>query len=260
MSGRIDRKRHGLWSRAHYYSGNNDQEVNEPLVEWGEMMIKVKKQFLAILIAVAVFTAVNVFAQDAEKALALLKEGNARFVAMEMTHPDVSAERRSDAAVSAQKPFAVVLACSDSRVPVETIFDRGIGDIFVVRVAGNITMDSGVIGSIEYAAGHLNCPLIVIMGHTDCGAVKAAISGPPLEGDLGAIQRTIEIAAEKVKKDQPSLQGDGLTYAVVRENVLEAQADLLSKSEEIRQMAKEGKLKIVPAIYDLKTGEVEWMS
>lgn len=222
-------------------------------------MFNTKKLLLATLIAMAVFTTANTFAQNADEALILLKEGNARFVAMKMQYPDINAERRIDTAVKGQTPFATVLACSDSRVPVETIFDRGIGDIFVVRVAGNVATDPSVIGSIEYAAGHLDSPLLVIMGHTECGAVKAAISGPPLEGDVLAIQKTIEVVAAKVKKNYPALRGDTLTSAVVKENVLQAVADILSKSEEIKRMAKDGKLKILPAVYDLKTGVVEWL-
>jgi carbonic anhydrase len=223
-------------------------------------MFKSKKLLIAAFLVAGIFFAASAFAQDAEEALALLKKGNARFAAMETTHPNVTAERRTDTAVNGQKPFAIVLACSDSRVPVETIFDRGIGDIFVVRVAGNIAMDASVIGSIEYGAGHLNIPVIVIMGHTDCGAVKAAISGLPLEGDLRAIQETIEAAVEKVKKDQPALQCDALTSAVVKENIFKAASDLLAKSDEIRHMVGEGKLKIVLAVYDLKTGAVEWIA
>ena len=101
-----------------------------------------------------------------DEALKLLNEGNARFVEMKLQHPNETIEQRENTAANGQKPFAAILACSDSRVPVEAIFDRGIGDIFVIRVAGNIVMDDGVIGSIEYAAEHLKSPLLVIMGHT----------------------------------------------------------------------------------------------
>lgn len=222
-------------------------------------MFKAKKLLLAVSLAWAILVSVNVFAQDAGEALTLLKEGNARFAEMKMQHPNLSAERRTDTAVNGQKPFAAVLSCSDSRVPVEEVFDRGIGDIFVVRVAGNIATDPSVIGSVEYAVEHLNCPVLVILGHAKCGAVAASISGPPLEGDLRAIQKTIEVVAEKVKKDQPALQGVELTSAVVKENVLRTKKDLLAKSEEIRHLVEEAKLKIVTAVYDLETGVVEWI-
>ncbi len=222
-------------------------------------MVKRSKLFATIILAVMIFTAANGFAQNADEALALLKEGNARFVAMKMKYVNESAGRRTDVAVKGQKPFAVVLACSDSRIPVEAIFDRGIGDIFVVRVAGNIATDPSVVGSIEYAVEHLNCPLLVIMGHTECGAVKAAISGPELEGDLGIIQKTIEVVAKKVEKDNPSMKGDVLTLAVVKENIHQSTEDILSKSEEIGEMTENKKLKISPALYNLRTGVVEWL-
>ena len=222
-------------------------------------MLNIRRISLTILISMVTFIAANTSAQNADEALVLLKEGNARFAAMKMQHPNVSAERRVDTAMDGQNPFAAVLACSDSREPVEAIFDRGIGDIFVVRVAGNIATDPSVIGSIEYAAEHLNTPLIIVIGHTECGAVKAAVSGPPMEEDIRTIQKTIEAVVAKVKKDHPSLQGDGLAYAVVKENVLQSIEDILSKSEEIKRMVKEGKLKILPAVYDLKTGIVEWI-
>ena len=222
-------------------------------------MLKTKRLLAAIFLIFAVFAAASASAQDADEALTLLKEGNARFVEMKMQHPNVSAERRTDTALNGQKPFAAILSCSDSRVPVEDVFDRGIGDIFVVRVAGNVAMDPSVIGSVEYAAGHLDRPLVVILGHTNCGAVKASILGPDLEGDLPFIQRKIEGVAARVKKDHPNLQGDDLISAVVKENVLKAREDLLAKSAEIRHMVEEGKLKIVPAVYDLETGVVEWI-
>ncbi len=223
------------------------------------MVLSVRKSSLAVLMSMVIFIAVNAYAQNADEALMLLREGNTRFAAMKMRHPNVSAERRVDTAVGGQNPFAAVLACSDSREPVEVIFDRGIGDIFVVRVAGNIATDPSVIGSIEYAAEHLGTSLIIVMGHTECGAVKAAISGPPLCGDIRAIQKTIEVVAVKVKKYQPALRGDELLHAVVKENVFQAIEDILSNSEEIKHMVREGKLKILPAVYNLKTGAVEWL-
>jgi len=214
---------------------------------------------MTVLAVTVIFVAVNALAYKADEALTLLKEGNARFVTMKTEHLNINAERRMDTAVNGQKPFAIVLACSDSRVPVEAIFDRGIGDIFIVRVAGNIAIDPSVIGSIEYGAEHLNSPLLVVMGHTNCGAVNASISGPPLEGDVRTIQKTIEIVAARVKKDYPALYGDGLAFEVVKENVLQVKKDILAGSDEIRHLSGEGKLKIVPAVYDIRTGVVEWI-
>jgi carbonic anhydrase len=198
-------------------------------------------------------------AWTAEEALDLLKEGNARFVAMKMEHPGENNTRRKETAANGQKPFAIVLGCADSRVPVEMIFDRGIGDIFTVRVAGNIAVDSSVIGSLEYAAGHLHAPLLVILGHTQCGAVGAAVSGAKLEGSLLDIQKQLEPVAKEVKLEYPDLKGLALTTQVAKQNAFQVERDLRSESEEIRELATQGALKIVPAIYDVKTGKVDWL-
>jgi carbonic anhydrase len=195
----------------------------------------------------------------AEDALAFLKEGNARFVAMKMEHPDTSSARREETAVNGQKPFAIVLGCADSRVPVEMIFDQGIGNIFTVRVAGNIAVDSSVVGSLEYAAGHLHVPLLVILGHTQCGAVEAAVSGAKLEGSLRDIQEQIEPVVKEAKLEYPDLHGSALTTKVVQQNAFQVERDLRSESEEIRELVAQGALKIVPAIYDVKTGKVDWL-
>ena len=196
---------------------------------------------------------------SADEAIALLREGNARFVAMAMTHPNLNAAQREAVAAEGQKPFATVLGCSDSRVPVEEVFDRGIGDIFVIRVAGNVAMDPVVIGSAEYAVAYLGTPVIVVLGHTDCGAVKAAIAAEPLEGSVRDIQKKIEPVASRVKEEEPQLKGDGLANAVVRANVVQAQHDLVASSPQIARLVSDGTIRIVAAVYDLKTGVVEWI-
>jgi len=195
-----------------------------------------------------------------EEALALLKEGNARFVAMKMEHPDQSALRRTETATEGQKPFAVILSCADSRVPVEMVFDRGIGDIFVVRVAGNIAADSSVIGSLEYAAGHVHTPLLVVLSHTQCGAVGAAVSGEKLAGSLGEIQEQLKPVAKEVMLEYPELKGAALTDEVAKQNAFQVERDLRSESETIQDLVSKGELKIVPAIYDVKTGKVRWLA
>ena len=216
------------------------------------------------LLVVCVSATSAIFAKDrqpvtADTAVRLLEEGNRRFVAMRLKRPNLSAARRKAVAAQIQQPFATVLGCSDSRVPVEYIFDRGIGDIFVIRVAGNVAMDPAVIGSAEYAAGHLGTPVIVVLGHTDCGAAKAAISGPPLEGSMRGIQEKIETSVKPVKKEHPDLSGDMLTNAVVKANALNAKQDLLASSPQIAQMAADGKVRILTAIYDMASGKVEYI-
>jgi len=194
-----------------------------------------------------------------EEALARLKEGNARFVAMKMEHPDQNASRREESATNGQKPFAIVLSCADSRVPVEMVFDQGIGDIFVVRVAGNVAVDSSVIGSLEYAAGHLRAPLLVILGHTQCGAVGAAVSGEKIEGSLGDILEQFKPVVKEVKLVSPELQGGALVDEVAKQNAFQVERDLRAESETIRNLDTQGALKIVPAVYNIKTGQVHWL-
>jgi len=198
-------------------------------------------------------------ANKADEGLKLLKEGNARFVVMKLQHPNETIAQREKTATEGQEPFATVLTCSDSRVPVEAIFDRGIGDIFVVRVAGNIAKDSSVIGSIEYAAEHLHVPLLVVMGHTECGAVNAGLSDSPAAGKIRDIQKDIEPVAAKTKKDHPNLRGADLLNAVTKNNVLQAKADILSQSHIITEEVSAVKVKIVTALYNVKTGKVEWI-
>ncbi len=123
---------------------------------------------------------------NADEALHLLLAGNERFAAGKPEHPHTDLSRVESTAKNGQAPFAAVLSCADSRVPVETVFDRGVGDLFVVRVAGNVA-DSGTLASVEYAAEHLHTPLVVVMGHTQCGAVKAAVDNAQLDGSLPAL-------------------------------------------------------------------------
>jgi carbonic anhydrase len=185
---------------------------------------------------------------------------------MKMEHPEETAARREETAarreetaVNGQGPFAIVLGCSDSRVPVEAIFDRGIGDIFTVRVAGNVAIDSSVIGSLEYGAGHLRVPLLVILGHTQCGAVAAAVSGAKLEGGLVEVQKAIEPSVKEVKMQYPDLKETALTNEAVKQNVFQVERDLRAYSPQIQAMVAQGSLKIALAAYDLRTGKVEWL-
>jgi carbonic anhydrase len=225
------------------------------------MQSKVFIAALAIICVASVgaFAFIDRDAETPDEAVVLLKEGNARFLAKQLEDPGLKAARMKDAAAFGQKPFAAVLGCSDSRVPVVEIFDRGIGDIFVIRVAGNVAMDPVVIGSAEYAVGNLGAPVLVILGHTGCGAVKAAISGASLEGGMRDIQKKIEPAVATVKDEHPGLKDAALTTAVVKANVMQAKKDLLASSREISRLVSDGKIKVVPAVYDLETGVVEWL-
>lgn len=152
----------------------------------------------------------------ADEAMQRLKDGNQRFAADKATHERQHADRRAEVA-KGQKPFAIVVCCSDSRVSPEIVFDQGLGDLFVVRTAGNVVDDVGL-GSIEYAVEHLGTRLVVVVGHTECGAVSAAVSGGEVHGHLRAVVEAIKPAVEKVK-GQAGDPVDNAVRANVRETV-----------------------------------------
>ena len=193
----------------------------------------------------------------AEDALVALKDGNLRWVSGQPINPNIELSRRALIADKGQKPFVTVLTCADSRLPVERIFDRGVGEVFVVRVAGNIAGISET-GTIEYGLGHLNTPLLVVMGHTKCGAVAAAASGAQLHGALGKLIDSISPAVDRAKRNNPGLEGNDLAAIAVRENVWQSVFDLY-KSPEIRGLVGQGKVKVVGAVCDISNGKVDWL-
>ncbi len=190
-------------------------------------------------------------------ALARLTEGNARFVDGRMTFPN-SDEQRREETLKAQHPFAVVLTCSDSRVPVEYVFDQGIGDVFTIRVAGNVS-DTDEIGTIEYGVEHLEAPLLVVMGHSSCGAVTAVVKGTKLGGELPGLVDNIRPAVRAVRQRTPRPTGDALIAEAIKANVFQSMSDLFHNSEIVRERVQHDQLKVVGAIYDLSSGKVEWL-
>jgi carbonic anhydrase len=185
-----------------------------------------------------------------EQALQRLMEGNGRFVADQSLHPDQTKERRVTLA-GGQAPFAIVLTCSDSRVAPELFFDQGLGDLFVIRNAGNV-LDDHVIGSMEYAVEHLHVPLIIVVGHEKCGAVTAAVAGGEVPGHLHSVTDDIAPAVEQSKQ----LPGDKVDNAV-RANAQRA-ADILAHVEPVlKAAASRTNLLIVAARYDLITGKIQ---
>jgi carbonic anhydrase len=186
----------------------------------------------------------------AEKALKTLQEGNSRYIASRSTHPDQSAARRREIATG-QHPFAVVLGCADSRVPPEVIFDQGLGDLFTVRVAGNIA-SAEVLGSIEYAVEHLHVPLVVVLGHEKCGAVAATAHHESGFFHVSSLVRVIEPAVEEAKT-QP---GD-LIHNAVACNIRNGVRTISSATPELKKLIEEGKLRVIGADYDLESGRVE---
>lgn len=191
-------------------------------------------------------------AMTPDKALNRLKAGNARFVSNTTKKRDWSAKVMATA--SGQYPFAAILACMDSRAPIEIVFDQGVGDVFGVRVAGNVVNDDEL-GSLEYAA-HVGTKLIVVLGHTGCGAVKGAIDDVKLgnlTGLLAKISPAIEAASCSTSKD------DACVTKVATENVLQSMKEIRDKSPYLKKYLDEGKVKQVGAMYDLATGKVTFL-
>lgn len=187
-----------------------------------------------------------------------LSSGNHAFVAGDMHHLNLDAARRADTSKNGQKPFATILSCSDSRVPVEHVFDQGIGDVFVVRVAGNVAGTSET-ATVEYGVGHLHTPLLVVMGHKGCGAVAAAAQNADVHGQLPALIARIKPAVDAVKSRGKQLEGAELVTACVSENVRQTMADLIRGSAIIREALKTQQVTMTGALYDIETGKVEWL-
>jgi len=183
-----------------------------------------------------------------DAALQKLMAGNQRFVQYQPQYPNQSAARLQ-AVAQAQHPFATILSCADSRVPPEILFDQGIGDVFDVRIAGNIATP-GAIGSIEYAVALLGTPLLMVLGHERCGAVTAAVKNESLPGDMSTFVKAI-LPAVKRGKTQP---GDAVENTVVAN--ISYQMEELQRSPLIMQRLQSGTLKLVGGRYDLDTGKV----
>ncbi|HEV2149064.1 MAG TPA: carbonic anhydrase, partial [Longimicrobiaceae bacterium] len=183
-----------------------------------------------------------------EEALQALREGNARFARGGVTEPNRNLARVREVAPK-QTPFASILGCADSRVPVELVFDQGFGDLFVCRAAGNIVTPE-ILGSLEFGTLVLGSRALVVLGHSACGAVKATIAGDPVPGQISALYQHIQPAVDAAGPDLD---------AAIAENV-RIQARLLSRaSPVIAGLVKEGKLKVVGGVYDLASGRVTFL-
>lgn len=200
-----------------------------------------------------------------DQSINLLKLGNKRFVSGKSEHPHADERRLALAGTEDQgdHAFATVITCSDSRVPVEMIFDAGIMDIFVIRVAGNVC-DTDEVGSIEYGLAHVNTPVLVVLGHTQCGAVTAVThavkgSGHALERNIPPLVDNIQPAVQKTLAMYPDASTDQLIPLAIEENVWTGIHDLFMKSPATRALVKSGKAKVVGAIYDVATGKVHWL-
>jgi len=185
----------------------------------------------------------------ADQALAELMAGNQRYVRHREQHPDESMARRKELEAG-QHPFAVILGCADSRVSPELLFDQGLGDLFVVRVAGNV-VDDAILGSIEYAVEHLDTKLIVVLGHEKCGAVSAAVEGGNAPGHLKALVAAIQPSVDATRNDP----GDRIHNCVVA-NVRRVAAQIRESEPVLKEAVEKKGLKVIAADYALDTGKV----
>jgi carbonic anhydrase len=186
-----------------------------------------------------------------DTALARLKDGHGRYLAGKVTPRTMDAKTRAQLA-KGQNPFAAILACADSRVPPEMLFDQGFGDLFVLRVAGNVTAPS-ILGSVEYAVEHLRVPLVMVMGHESCGAVKAAIEDDDPDGNLGFLLREIHIG-----KHLPTDRNAAFTAAIKSNTGFHA-AEMTKRSAILKDFVQSGRLKVVAGVFSLTTGDIEWL-
>lgn len=200
-----------------------------------------------------------------DEAIAMLKAGNQRFVSGQSAHPHIDAKRIAQAAKENQgdHAYATIISCSDSRVPVEAIFDAGIMDIFVIRVAGNV-VDTDEAGSIEYGLAHVNTPVLVVLGHSQCGAVTAVThavhgEGHALERNIPPLVDNIQPAVTRADQQNPQFHGDSIIPYAIEENIWQGIEDLFRESPATREMVKSGKAKVVGAMYVLETGVVEFL-
>jgi len=230
-------------------------------------MIRTLTCACCLLAATSVSTHANSSAQKPapDAIVKMLQDGNARFVANKAINPHSDTQRLIQAGQEDQGnyAYATVISCSDSRVPVERIFDAGIMDIFVVRVAGNV-VDVDEAGSIEYGLLHVNTPVLVVLGHTQCGAVTAVTGeieghGHALELNIPPLVDNIEPAVKKAMAAHPDKHGKDIIPYAIEENIWQGIDDLFMKSPAVREVVKSGKVKVVGAMYDVATGNVEWL-
>ncbi len=200
-----------------------------------------------------------------QEALELLKEGNARYVDS-LTNADPSMQRRPEL-VNDQDPLAIILGCSDARVPVEIVFDQGLGDLFVIRVAGNVVAPSQI-GSIEFAAEKFNTQLVVVLGHSHCGAVTACVEAminpekyysPNLQSIVDRIRPSVYNLHELATANGHDVDADELINRSIRANVRMSVTQLKHGSRALEDLNGSGQLLIVGAEYDLETGKVRFL-
>jgi carbonic anhydrase len=202
---------------------------------------------------------------DPDQVIKILKDGNARFVTgkSQGAHRDQARVALAAKENQGNYAYATVLSCSDSRVPPELLFDAGVMDIFVVRVAGNVARGDEV-GCIEYGLAHVNTPVLVVMGHTQCGAVNAVIDeveghGHQLERNIPPLVAPIVPAVKRAQTMNPDKHGKELSPLAARQNVWQSVGAVFLQSPAVRTLVKENKVKVVGAIYHMESGKVEFL-
>jgi carbonic anhydrase len=178
--------------------------------------------------------------------------GNLRYMNSAPAAKDLGRERRRELAENGQKPFALIVCCSDSRVPPEIVFDQGLGELFIVRTAGNVLDDAGM-GSVEYGAEHLGIPLVVVLGHGSCGAVKATVDGPDASGCLGSIVEKIRVSLGRVR-------GEADIYAACEDENIKNTAAEIRGNPVVRHCIEHGGLEVHCAKYDVRSGKVSFFN
>lgn len=200
-----------------------------------------------------------------DEVIAMLKTGNERFVSGKAARPHADAARLTLAGKEDQgdHAYATVITCSDSRVPVEILFDAGVMDIFVIRVAGNV-LDVDETGSVEYGLAHVNTPVFVVLGHTQCGAVTAVTNavqghGRPLERNIPPLVDNIIPAVKKAIADHPKVRGAEIIPYAIEENIWQGIEDLFMSSPVSRDLVNAGKAKVIGAVYNVSNGKIKWL-
>ncbi len=232
----------GCGSKISPTAGEQTTEVENPAVH-------------EVLATVPVYIRTEIISSP-DEAKQLLIQGNERFTAGKPLSKDLSSERRSELMKNGQHPFAVIVSCSDSRVPPELLFDQALGDLFVIRVAGNVVTPVEL-GSVEYAVEHLNSPLVVVLGHEECGAVTAAVQGGETHGSIEAIIKKIQPAVDSARTG--GITGKELIDKSIDVNIQNVINDI-SNSPIIKESLEMNQLDVIGIKYDLDEGVLELIS
>jgi carbonic anhydrase len=242
---------------------NSEGKLDMQKYLWAERLVSAVSVAIlafAVMLSMTVLPAYSKPTPD--QVLQELKSGNKRYLSGKTKHFEVDSAKRELTAINGQTPVAIVLGCSDSRVPVEMVFDQGLAELFVVRVAGNVCATSEL-ASIEYGVKYLGIPLVIVLGHSECGAVKAAVdsavNGALLPGNLPTIMSKIAPAVAAARRSHPNEKGDQLVHSSAIANVWLSANDMLSNSTIVKEAVFSGKVKIVGAMRDIKTGVITFL-